>query len=56
MNGILEMFVNIKMWGNNQVAFASREIERAVPVREFGIYVESIPEFAGIGFRVFCRE
>ena len=42
--------------GNDQIAFAPREIKRAVPVREFGIQVKSIPEFTGIGFRVFCRE
>ena len=50
------MFVNVEMRGNDQIAFAPREIKRAVPVREFGIQVKSIPEFTGIGFRVFCRE
>ena len=47
------MFVNVEMWGNDQIAFAPREIKRAVPVREFGIQVKSISEFAGIGFRAF---
>ena len=31
------MLVNIEMRGNDQIAFAPREIKRVVPVREFGI-------------------
>ena len=56
MNGVFEMLVNIKMRGNDQVAFAPREIKRAVPVGEFGIQVQAIPEFTGNGIRVFSRE
>ena len=46
------MLVYVEMRGNDQVAFAPREIKRAVPVGELGIQVQSIPEFTGIGFRV----
>ena len=53
MNGVLEMLVNIKMRGNDQVAFAPREIKRAVAVREFWIQVQSIPELRVLVFVYF---